>query len=308
MAAKSTGEFTLTLLQAILLGLVEGITEYLPVSSTGHLILLSRALGLAETEASRSAIDQFNIVVQGAAVLAVLGLYRNDVLRMLRAIFGWIGGVDRLPLISMEADLRLARNLLLSFVPAAVIGKLFDERIEQLLFGSVPVMSALAAGGVAMLLIAPVVRRRAAESAAIAETRPTGASISALAAVAIGFVQCIAMVPGTSRSMVTIVAALACGMHPREAARYSFLLALPTLGGACAYKGSKMLSEGGSVEMLGGWVPIGVGLVAAFISAALSIRWLVGFLGRGGFALFGWWRIALAALVGMALLQGWIPR
>lgn len=308
MAAHATGEFTLTLLQAILLGLVEGITEYLPVSSTGHLILLSRALGLAETEASRSAIDQFNIVVQGAAVLAVLGLYRNDVLRMLRAIFGWISGVGRLPLVSMEADLRLARNLLLSFVPAAVIGTLFDERIEQLLFGSIPVLCALAVGGVAMLLIAPVVRRRATESAADADTRPTGASISALAAVAIGFVQCIAMVPGTSRSMVTIVAALACGMHPREAARYSFLLALPTLGGACVYKGSKMLSAGGSVEMLGGWMPIGVGLVAAFISATLSIRWLVGFLGRGGFALFGWWRIALAALVGMALLQGWIPR
>jgi len=308
VAAHATREFTLTLLQAILLGVVEGITEYLPVSSTGHLILLSRALGLAETEADRSAIDQFNIVVQGAAVLAVLGLYRVDVLRMLRAIVAWIGGVGRLPLLSMEADLRLARNLLLSFLPAAVIGKLFDERIEQLLFGSMPVMCALAVGGAAMLLIAPTVRRRAAEPASEADARPTGASLSALAAVAIGFVQCMAMVPGTSRSMVTIVAALACGMHPREAARYSFLLALPTLGGACVYKGSKMLSGGGSIELLGGWVPVGVGLVAAFISAVLSVRWLVGFLGRGGFALFGWWRIALAVLVGIALLQGWIPR
>ncbi len=298
----------MTLLQAILLGMVEGLTKYLPVSSTGHLVLVSRALGLADTEANRSAIDQFNIVVQGAAVLAVLGLYRNDVRAMLYAMLRWIGGIARVQCVSMDADLRLARNLLLSFLPAAVIGKLFDERIEQLLFGSLPVMCALAVGGVAMLIIAPSVRRRAAESAADAHARPTGASISALAALAIGLVQCIAMVPGTSRSMVTIVAALACGMHPREAARYSFLLALPTLGGACVYKGSKMLSSGGSLELLGGWLPIGVGLVAAFISAVLSIRWLVGFLGRGGFALFGWWRIALAVLVGIALLQGWIPR
>jgi len=308
VASCTAREFPLTILQAILLGMVEGITEYLPVSSTGHLILLSRALGLAETEASRSAIDQFNIVVQGAAVLAVLGLYRRDVLLMLRAIFAWIGGVNRLPHASMAGDLRLARNLLLSFLPAAVIGKLFDERIEQLLFGSMPVMCALAVGGAAMLLIAPVVRRRAAESSDVADARPTGASLSALAAVSIGLVQCIAMVPGTSRSMVTIVAALACGMHPREAARYSFLLALPTLGGACIYKGSKMLTAGGSIELLGGWLPIGLGLLAAFVSAVLSVRWLVGFLGRGGFALFGWWRIALAALVGIALLQGWIPR
>jgi len=297
-----------TVLEAILLGIVEGITEYLPVSSTGHLILLSRALGLAETEANRSAIDQFNIVVQGAAVLAVLGLYRNDVLAMLHAIFRWIGGIGRLPLVSTDADLRLARNLLLSFLPAAVIGKLFDEQIEQLLFGSVPVMSALAVGGVAMLLIAPAVRSRAAEPQPAAQARPTGASLSALAAISVGFAQCIAMVPGTSRSMVTIVAALACGMHPREAARYSFLLALPTLGGACIYKGSKMLATGGSVELLGGWVPIGLGLVAALVSAVVSVRWLVGFLGRGGFALFGWWRIALAAIVGTALLQGWIAR
>lgn len=308
MAAHPPREFTLTLLQAILLGIVEGITEYLPVSSTGHLILVSRALGLADTEAHRSAIDQFNIVVQGAAVLAVLGLYRNDVRAMVRAIFRWISGIGRGQLVSTDANLRLARNLLLSFLPAAVIGKLFDERIEQLLFGSLPVMCALAVGGVAMLIIAPSVRRRAAEPASDAHARPTGASISVLAALAIGFVQCIAMVPGTSRSMVTIVAALACGMHPREAARYSFLLALPTLGGACVYKGSKMLSSGGSLELLGGWLPIGVGLVAAFISAVLSIRWLVGFLGRGGFALFGWWRIALAVLVGIALMQGWIPR
>jgi undecaprenyl-diphosphatase len=308
VASCTAREFPLTIIQAILLGVVEGITEYLPVSSTGHLIVLSRALGLAETEASRGAIDQFNIVVQGAAVLAVLGLYRNDVLLLLRAMIAWIGGVGRLPLVSMAGDLRLARNLLLSFLPAAVIGKLFDERIEQLLFGSVPVMCALAVGGAAMLLIAPVVRRRAAESSEVADARPTGASLSALAAVSVGFVQCIAMVPGTSRSMVTIVAALACGMHPREAARYSFLLALPTLGGACVYKGSKMLATGGSIELLGGWVPIGLGLLAAFVSAVLSVRWLVGFLGRGGFALFGWWRIALAVLVGIALLQGWIPR
>lgn len=291
----------MTPIDAIILGLVEGITEYLPVSSTGHLILVSRWLGLAGTDDAKRSIDTFNIVVQGAAVLAVAGLFRRDVTAMLRAILAFVK-VSR-PRDSYRRDLRLARNLFLSFIPAAIIGKSFGDWFETRFFAPGPVLAALALGGVLMIAIAPWVRQRARNAS---ETGSDGSTLTAVAALGIGFMQCLALFPGTSRSMVTIVGSMGVGLSPREAAKYSFLLALPTLGGACVYKSMGLFKAGNMIEALGGWTPFVLGLLVAFVSAALSIKWLVGFLSRGGFALFGWWRIVVAGIVALGLYQGWL--
>ena len=149
----------MTPLDALILGIVEGVTEYLPVSSTGHLILVSRWLGLAGTEEAKRSIDTFNIVVQGAAVLAVIGLYRHDVMRMIRAILACVR--VRRPIETHRRDLRLVRNLFLSFLPAAIIGKTLGDWFEAHFFAPGPVIAALALGGVAMIALAPWVRDRA---------------------------------------------------------------------------------------------------------------------------------------------------
>ncbi len=291
----------MTPLDAIILGIVEGVTEYLPVSSTGHLILVSRWLGLVTNEESREAIDTFNIVVQGAAVLAVAGLYRRDVSAMIRAILASVGIMRRAAL--HRRHFRLARNLLLSFLPAAIIGLLLDDWVESRFFAPIPVLVALSLGGAAMIALAPWVRKRAQDASGSGRD---GATLTPPLALGIGLMQCVALFPGTSRSMMTIFGGLATGMAPRDAAKYSFLLALPTLGSACLYKSYGLYKSGGMIEQLGGWLPLSLGMLAALISAALSVQWLIGYLGRGGFAIFGWWRIGFAIVLGVSLWQGWM--
>ena len=207
--------------EATVLGLVEGVTEYLPISSTGHLILVSSLLGL-DDPARRASVDAFNIVIQGGAILAVLGLYRARVGQMLRGLFG------------ADTDgRRLLGNLLLAFLPAALLGPVLDDWIETHLFHAVPVLAALFLGGVWMIWLG---RRGADGEVSLAIDR-----LAPRQALAIGLFQCVAMWPGTSRSMMTIVGGTLLGMRPREAAEFSFLLGLPTLGSACAFKLAKNL-------------------------------------------------------------------
>jgi len=274
---------------AVVLGLVEGITEYLPVSSTGHLILVSSLLGL-DTPEHAEALKAFEIAIQGGAILAVLGLYRHRVLQMLRGLVG------RDP-----AGLRLLGNLALGFLPAAALGPLLDKPIDRLLFRPLPVLFALAAGGVWMIWLD---RRK--------RGNPTGDGLDDLdgrRALWIGLFQCVAMWPGTSRSMVTIAGALLVGLRVRDAAEFSFLLGVPTLGAACVYKLAKNLLAarvGGAPNLFAalGPLPVLLGFAVAAVSAALAVRWLVGFLQRSGLAPFGWYRIALAALLGALSLAG----
>ncbi|MFN0131864.1 MAG: undecaprenyl-diphosphate phosphatase [Phycisphaerales bacterium] len=273
---------------AIVLGLVEGITEYLPVSSTGHLILTSWLLGLGGPE-RKSAIDAFNIVVQGGAVLAVLGLYWPRVVAMVLGLLG-----------KNPAGRRLFINLCIAFVPAAVIGKLFNDAIEARLFSAWPVMAALAVGGVYMILVQRTRGGRGTRE--IDDLRPRDALL-------IGLLQCAALWPGTSRSMMTITGGYIVGLRPRAAAEFSFLLALPTLGAATAYRLYKDLSAARQhhtppfFEQLG-ILPTVVGLIVAALSAALAVRWLVGFLNRRGLEPFGWYRLALAGLLAALILSG----
>lgn len=272
----------MNILEAIILGLVEGITEYLPVSSTGHLILTQWLLGLDQDPEVERAVDTFMIVIQGGAILAVLGLYANRVKQMLSGIAG-----------SNPAGRRLVIAILIAFLPAAVLGILLDKTIESVLMAPVPVVIALAAGGVLMIIVGRGPRRKSDPSGPDEITE-----LPIRSAFIIGLVQCLAMIPGTSRSMVTIVAGMLCGLRPVQAAEFSFLLGLPTLGGACVYKLLKNLSEDGPnlFETLG-VLPIVVGLITATIAAAAAISWLVGYLNRHGLAAFGWYRIGLAILM-----------
>ncbi|MBM4113625.1 MAG: undecaprenyl-diphosphate phosphatase, partial [Phycisphaerae bacterium] len=269
----------MTLLDAAILGLVEGVTEYLPVSSTGHLILTARLLGIGgpgeQLAAVKEAIDSFSIVIQGGAILAVAGLYRGRIRQMAAGLVATLRDGARLAPEAREGVL-LLRNLVLSFLPAAVIGVLLAPWIKRHLFHPWPVVAALAAGGVLLLAIGRWQRRRQQGSSDPGDAAPDGPfELSAAGALIIGFVQVLAMWPGTSRSMVTILAGMLVGLGPRRAAEYSFLLALPTLGGATIYELARAWNAGvaasGSgldgLERLvadnGGWLPSLVGLVVA---------------------------------------------
>lgn len=278
---------------AVVLGLVEGITEYLPISSTGHLILASALMGLDETEQQKSAVDAFNIVVQGGAILAVLGLYWPRVVRMIKGVFG-----------QDSQGLRLAINIIIAFLPAAVLGVPLNDLIEEHLFSTWPVLGALAVGGVYMMLLD---RYKIHPNRSDSENE-TGKDITDLTwrgALVIGLMQCVAMWPGTSRSMMTITGGVIVGLKPKAAAEFSFLLGLPTLGGACVYKLYKdMTGEGPNMFETLGVAPILIGIAVATVSAVFAVRWLVAFLNTHGLTPFGWYRLALTAVLGGMILAG----
>lgn len=280
--------------QAVILGLVEGITEFLPVSSTGHLIIASSLMGL-DDPARKGAVDAFNIVIQGGAILAVLALYWPRVLQMLRGMAG------RDP-----EGRRLFLNLFVAFLPAAVLGVLLDDLIEKWLFHAWPVLAALFLGGVWMIRLGRGYAQRATDEEG---HRLTIETMTWRHALAIGLFQCVAMWPGTSRSMMTIAGGTLLGMRPAQAAEFSFLLGLPTLGGACLYKLAKNLKHAHDtgqpnlIEQLGG-LNVALGVLVATVSAAFAVKWLVAFLNRRGLAPFGWYRIALSIALGALILSG----
>lgn len=288
--------------QAIVLGIVEGLTEYLPVSSTGHLILAQRAMGIEADEAANAYV----ICIQAGAILAVLGLYAARVKQMA------LGTLDAIGLIDAEdhEGFRLAAHVIAAFIPAAVLGTLLDDLIESYLFGLWTIVTAWLVGGVAILAVAWTRRpksrvpRPGAEEDVGLGTRDPGLSLESMTwrmAVAIGFIQCIAMVPGTSRSLVTIVGGVLMGLSLTAAVEFSFLLGMVTLCAATAYKakdaGPIMLAEYG-------WGPMIVGSLAAWLSAVAAVTWMVAYLRKHGMAIFGYYRIALAVVVAGLIVAG----
>lgn len=284
--------------QAVVLGIVEGVTEYLPISSTGHLVITADLLGL-KTPEMQAAVDAFSIAVQGGAILAVLSLYWGRVRQMLRGVFG-----------RDAAGLRLLINLFLAFLPAAVIGLLIHGWIERHLMSTGPVALALALGGVYMMGIDQLKLGRFGLPPSHARDK-TIDDLTPLNALTIGIMQCVAMWPGTSRSMMTITGGMLVGLKPKEAAEFSFLLGLPTLGAAACFAVAKNLyralakDEPSMFEMLGG-ANILIGLAVATVSAALAVRWLVAFLNRHGLTAFGWYRLGLAALLVVLSIGGFV--
>jgi undecaprenyl-diphosphatase len=272
----------LTWWQAVVLGLVEGITEYLPVSSTGHLILTSSLLHLDRPD-TKEALDAYLVVIQGGAILAVLWLYWPRVAQMVRGLLGRDPG-----------GVRLLGNIALAFVPAAVIGVALNKTIKAALFGAWPVLAALAAGGVFMI--------------AFDRGRGRGdrdvTAMSWRTALGIGCFQTLALWPGTSRSMVTIGGGMLLGLSAVAAAEFSFLLGLPTLSAACVHDLAGNLRHGGSMFHELGTGPIVLGIVVATVSAVLAVRWLVSFLTRHGLAPFGWYRLAMSVTFALLILAG----
>jgi undecaprenyl-diphosphatase len=275
----------LGIIDAILLGLVEGITEALPVSSTGHLVVTASLLGLDSPAEVKAAMDTLMIVIQGGAILAVLWLFRQSVGHMIQGLLG-----------RNREGLRLARNIIIAFIPAAILGPLLDDWIESRLMHPEPVLLALGLGGIVMVVSD---RRLRPEQ----QTSLKGSELTAVAALQIGLLQCIAMWPGTSRLMMTLLGGMLVGMRPAAAARFSFLLALPTIGGATVWKLLKnTMSDQPDMFTVLGWTPVLVGLGVAAVATFFTVTWLLSYLSRHGLKAFGWYRIGLTAvLVGLVL-------
>ncbi len=269
--------------QALLIGVVEGLTEYLPVSSTGHILLTQRLIGGPPgTGGPVEAASACAGGVQGGAVLAVLGLCRARVGR----VFQGLRGTD-------PEGGALGLHVLLGFLPAAVIGLAFDDAIEAHLFGMVPIVWAWLVGGLGILAVSAWRRGHPpSHGRGLFELSWKGALV-------IGLAQCVAMWPGTSRSLMTIVGGLLVGLEMAAAVEFSFLLGLVTLGAATAYKA---LGDGALMLDTYGPLPLLVGFVASWLAAVLSVRWMVTYLKSHGLSVFGWYRVALAALVYFTLL------
>ncbi len=286
--------------QAFILGVIEGITEYLPVSSTGHLIVAQHLMGIGTGgEESKAAADAFAVVIQGGAILAVLGLYSKRVLQMIRGVLG------------QDAEgLRLAITIIAGFLPAAVIGLILSHWIKAHLFGMWPVIYAWILGGVGILAVSWWRKGNPPRNGGLELTELTWKM-----AVIIGLLQCVAMCPGTSRSLMTICGGLLVGLTIRAAVEYSFLLGVVTLTAATAKEAVEKVQGldpiyhtwfGGTKLMLHtyGSTPIIVGILAAAIFAALAVKWLVTYLQSHGLSIFGWYRIALGITIGSLVYAG----
>ncbi len=258
-------------LTAVLLGIVEGVTEFLPVSSTGHLILASELFGY---DAAHWKV--FNVVIQLGAILAVVVQYWRTF---------WAVGSGLMTLQPMSV--RFTRNILLAFLPSAVLGLALKDYIDIMLGSPIIVGWALIAGGFAILLIEKFAKQ--GPLTGIAE-------LPARQALGVGFMQCLAMVPGVSRSGATIMGALAMGIERRTAAEFSFFLAVPTMLGASTLElwdsRESLMAGTGPV----GWNEIAIGFVVSFIVALFVIRAFVAFVSRSGFGPFAWYRIFAGAL------------
>lgn len=266
-------------LVALLLGVVEGVTEYLPISSTGHLILVGHLLG----ETSEGA-DAFDIVIQLGAILAVVVHYR-------RLLAERVVGVARRD----PASLRLLAALALGFLPTAVVGVLLRKTIKAHLFGPGPVAAALVVGGVVMIAVELVrARRGAGDAGEVGLER-----VTPLRGLAIGLGQCVSMWPGSSRSMCTIVAGQLTGLSTATAAEFSFLLGLPTLGAATVYEAYKSRHVLGGV----GGTSLAIGLVVSFFVAWAVIAAFLAYLKRRGLVPFGVYRVVLGAVVFLVLVR-----
>ena len=255
------------LLRALILGVVEGLTEFLPISSTGHLILAADLIGATDERWT-----VFNLVIQTGAMLAVVWEYRSRFFRI---------------------DLTLYRNLLVAFIPAAVLGLLFGGLIKAHLFHAVPVAIAFIVGA---FVIFWVEGRR--QRVRVENTR----DMTWLDALKVGFAQCFALIPGTSRSGATIIGGMLFGLSRKAATEFSFFLAVPTLVAAGAYDLLKHRALF-SAEHLG---PLALGIVVSFVSAFVVIRWLVRYVATHDFKPFAWYRIVFGVVVLLTAYFGWV--
>ena len=278
--AREAGDTVLSVPEALLLGVIEGITEYLPVSSTGHLTITQDILGLTETSDSEAAADAYAVVIQAGAIVAVAVLYRHRIAAVVASVVRPHGDGD---------SRRLGAALVVAFVPAGLVGLLLGDLVKDQLFGLWPTVAAWAIGGGVILVhdrLSPTHRRPLED-------------ITPLDGLIIGLAQVIALWPGVSRSLVTILAAGGRRFSAVAAVEFSFLLGFVTLGAATVYEaaasGSLIVEEFGLVAPIAGFA-------ASLAAAAGAVAWLVRYLERRGLAAFGWYRLALAGVVSVLAL------
>ncbi len=271
----------MTILQSIILGIVEGLTEYLPVSSTGHLIITQYLLGLGHSDAMKA----FEICIQGGAILAVLGLYRRRVGEMLQGLCG-----------KSATGLRLLINMIVGFLPAAVLGLIFNDFIKSALFNAETVITTWVLGGFVILAYVKL-REKSGKGFGGKPLEELGWK----GALGVGFLQSVAMCPGTSRSLMTMLGGLFVGLSVPAAVEFSFLLGLITLGAATCHDAVKHGAD--MVESIG-WGPIVAGTITAWASALIAVKWMVGYLNRHSLAIFGWYRIAAGIIMLLLVLNG----
>jgi undecaprenyl-diphosphatase len=262
--------------KAVVLGLVEGITEFLPISSTGHLLVAEKLMDVGtQNDDAKRAADAYALIIQLGAIAAVLVISWRRVVDVLQGVVG-----------KSETGRRLLLNLICAFVPAAVVGVLLDSTLEKHLLKPVPVAAAWLVGGVAILFFAKKFK----------EAQTSGRVLDAMTpkdAVMIGVAQSIALWPGVSRSLVTILGAILLGFALKDAVEFSFLLGLCTLGAAAGYA----LAKDGSLvfDTFGTTTPL-IGMVVAFVSAVVAVKWMVAYLNKRDLSLFGFYRIGVGVL------------
>jgi undecaprenyl-diphosphatase len=272
------------LVKAAIMGVVEGLTEFLPISSTGHLILAASLLDF-----TGSTVKVFEIAIQTGAMFAVIWQYRE---RLGRTVSG---------LTNDAQAQRFARNVLIAFMPAVVLGLTFGKLVKEHLFHPVPVAMAFIVGGLIILWVERRHRAKFGERDLLGERRARVESVddmSALDSLKVGLVQCLALIPGTSRSGATIIGAMVFGFSRQCATEFSFYLGIPTLMGAGAYSVWKERAALHAADL----PMFAVGLVFAFFSALLCIRWLIRYVSTHDFTVFAWYRIVFGGLV---LLTGY---
>jgi undecaprenyl-diphosphatase len=266
-------------IKVIIMGIVEGLTEFLPISSTGHLILAGSLLNFTGEK-----VKVFEIVIQAGAMLAVCWEYRVKIFRVILDFSSDIGAR------------RFVLNLAVAFLPAVVLGLIFGKAIKEHLFKPVPVALAFIVGAFIILIVERRNRR-------ILTPRVDSVDdMSVTDALKVGLAQCFALIPGTSRSGASIIGAMAFGLSRRAATEFSFFLAIPTLFGATIYSLYKErdLLSAADLPMFG------LGALAAFVSAFLCVRWLLRFISTHDFTVFAWYRIVFGVLVLVTAWTGWV--
>ena len=278
-ALCATGMDLTLLIQVVIMGIVEGLTEFLPISSTGHLILAGSLLNFTGEK-----VKVFEIVIQAGAMLAVCWEYR---VRIARVILDFKHQI---------AARRFVVNLMIAFLPAVILGLVFGKAIKAYLFKPIPVALAFIVG--AFLII--IVERR--QRRVMYSRVDTVEDMSAADALKVGLAQCLALIPGTSRSGATIIGAMAFGLSRRAATEFSFFLAIPTLFGATVYSlyKERALLSAADLPMFS------VGALSAFISAFLCVRWLLRYISSHDFMIFVWYRLVFGAVVLVTALTGWV--
>ncbi|HEY3831855.1 MAG TPA: undecaprenyl-diphosphate phosphatase [Acidimicrobiia bacterium] len=265
----------LTATKATVLGIVEGVTEFLPISSTGHLLYAERLMHVGDKPTTKDAADTYTIVIQLGAILAVIVVFWGRIVEIFQGLLGR----------SAEGR-RLLMVLLIAFLPAAIIGFAFEDKIKDHLLDPGPVAAAWLVGGLAIFAIGTRLHRRGATSGKPLE------AITNRDALIIGFAQALALWPGTSRSLVTILAALLLDMSLVAAVEFSFILGLLTLGAATL---KDLATNGKQLTDVYGTLNPTIGFVVAFVFALIAIKWMITYLQRHGLEVFGWYRIIVAA-------------